>query len=103
MTPFNERILNNPQFRALVARRNRFSFTLAAIVLSVYAGFVGVAVFAPGLFAASFHGTSAWALGLIAGFLIQGFAFVMTGIYTRRANSEFDRLAQEAIRAGDAA
>ncbi|SEN72194.1 Uncharacterized membrane protein, DUF485 family [Gemmobacter aquatilis] len=103
MDPIHDKILADPRFRELVSRRNRFSFTLAVIVLAVYAGFVSVAVFNPALFASSFAGQSAWAWGLIAGFCIQGFAFVMTGIYTRRANGEFDRLAQDAIRGGKAA
>lgn len=103
MDTVHEKILANPRFHELVARRNRFSFTLAVIVLAVYAAFVCLAVFAPGVFSASVGGGSAWALGLIVGFCIQGFAFAMTGIYTRRANGEFDQLAQAAIRGGKAA
>lgn len=96
----HEKILNNPRFQELIARRNRFSILLSVIVLGVYAAFVAVAVFNPALFSAPVLGTSAWCVGLIAGFLIQGFAFVMTGIYTARANGEFDSLAREAIAGG---
>ena len=74
MDPIHDKILADPRFRELVSRRNRFSFTLAVIVLAVYAGFVSVAVFNPALFASSFAGQSAWAWGLIAGFCIQGWA-----------------------------
>ncbi|MBK5947036.1 hypothetical protein CCR83_11430 [Rhodobacter veldkampii DSM 11550] len=102
MVPVHEKILANQRFHELVARRNRFSVTLSLIVLAVYIGFVSVAVFNPALFSAPFLGTSAWCVGLIAGFCIQAFAFVMTGIYTLRANGQFDRLAREAIRGGQA-
>lgn len=98
MVPTHERILADPRFRQLVARRNRFAITLSLVVLSVYAGFVAVAIFDPALFSAPLFGTSAWCVGLVAGFCIQAFAFVMTGIYTTRANGQFDRLAREAIR-----
>lgn len=95
------KIMNSPQFHELVTKRNKFSFRLAAIVLVVYWAFVALAVYAPTVFATPISSTSVWPLGLIIGFLIQAFAFVMTGIYTLRANGEFDRLAKEAIRAGD--
>lgn len=97
MKPIHDRIMDSPDFQELVRRRNRFSFTLAVIVLGVYAAFVALAVLTPSAFARPFAGGSAWPLGLIAGFLIQAFAFVMTGIYTRRANGEFDELAKSAI------
>ena len=98
MVPTHEKILADPRFRQLVARRNRFAITLSLIVLGVYAGFVAIAVFAPSLFSMALFGTSAWCVGLIGGFCIQAYAFVMTGIYTTRANGQFDRLAREAIR-----
>lgn len=93
-----EKIAANPRFHDLTARRNRFSKILSAIVLAVYFIFIIFAVFFPGAFSTSFLGTSAWSLGLIVGFCIQAFAFVMTGIYTRRANGEFDTISQEVIR-----
>ncbi|AXQ95923.1 DUF485 domain-containing protein [Cereibacter sphaeroides] len=98
MVPIHEKILADPRFTQLVARRNRFAITLSIIVLAVYACFVVVAVFRPELFAMPVFGTSAWCVGLVAGFCIQAFAFAMTGIYTSRANGQFDRLAREAIR-----
>ena len=103
MDPIHEKILNNPRFHQLIARRNRFSIILSLIVLAVYAAFVLVAVSQPALFSAPLFGTSAWCVGLIAGFCIQIFAFAMTGICTARANGEFDRLAQDAIRGGQGA
>ena len=97
MDPIQTKILANPKFHELVARRNRFARLLTLIVLVVYAAFFGFAIFAPQLFGAPLSGTH-WAIGLLAGWVVQGFAFVMTGIYTRRANGEFDARAREILR-----
>ncbi|PZU88862.1 MAG: DUF485 domain-containing protein [Shinella sp.] len=90
-----DKIAEDPRFGELVRRRNRFSIILSCIVLSVYIAFVAVAVFNPALFSMPISGGSSWALGLIGGFVIQMFAFLMTGIYTARANGEFDALAKD--------
>ena len=97
-----DRIANDPRFAELVRRRNRFSLTLSIIVLGVYITFVSIAIFNPDLFSMPVIGGSKWAFGLLAGFAIQAFAFVMTGIYTRRANGEFDAIAKSVIAGAEA-
>lgn len=87
-----ERVATHPGFQEMTRKRNRFAVVLSVIVLAVYYSFVLVAVYAPAQFAAPLAEGLTWPIGLLAGFLIQGFAFVMTGIYVRRANSEFDAL-----------
>ena len=42
-----ERMRANPKFQELVARRGRFAWTLAAIVLTMFYGFVMVVAFNP--------------------------------------------------------
>ena len=42
-----ERMRANPKFQELVARRGRFAWTLAFIVLSMFYGFVMVVAFSP--------------------------------------------------------
>ncbi len=97
-----DKIANDPRFAELVRRRNRFSLLLSMIVLGVYISFVSIAVFRPDLFSMPVIGGSKWAAGLLGGFVIQLFAFVMTGIYTRRANGEFDALARSVIQGAEA-
>jgi len=87
-----ERVVAHPKFAELMAKRNRFALLLSAIVLAVYYSFVMVATLAPATFSSPLSEGMTWCLGLAAGFLIQAFAFVMTGIYVRRANGEFDAL-----------
>ncbi len=98
MDPVQEKILANPRFKELVARRNRFSFTLTALTLLVFGAYNVMAIFAPTFFAKPFLGLTIWSYGLICGFLVLGFSFLVTGIYTRRANGEFDALLKETLR-----
>ena len=44
-----ERIRSNPKFQELVSRRSRLAWTLSAIVLVGFYGFVMVVAFAPAL------------------------------------------------------
>ena len=90
MQPAYAKIEKDPRFAALVSKRNRFAVSLSLIVLAVFSAFVFIAVATPGLFASSVAEGSAWTWGLIAGWLIQIFAFLITGVYTLRANGEFD-------------
>jgi uncharacterized membrane protein (DUF485 family) len=92
-----DRIAEHPKFRELTGRRNRFSLLLSLIVLAVYYSFVLVAALKPGLFGSPLGEGMTWCIGLVAGFAIQIFAFLMTGVYVVRANGEFDALNRELI------
>ncbi len=93
-----DKIAADPRFMELVAKRNRFSLTLSFIVLGVYAIFVAIAIGTPALFASPIASGSVWTIGIIGGFCVQIFAFIMTGVYTARANGEFDRETKAIIR-----
>jgi uncharacterized membrane protein (DUF485 family) len=85
-----DRVVAHPKYKELLAKRNGFAGLLSVIVLVVFYGYVLTAALSPDTFASpAFTGTQ-WCVGLVGGFLIQAFAFVMTGIYVHRANGEFD-------------
>lgn len=90
--PTYDKVVAHPKFAELMKKRNRFALLLSAIVLGVYYTYVMIAALAPATFAAPIGEGYTWCLGLLAGFIIQGFAFVMTGVYVRRANGEFDAI-----------
>ncbi|THF56217.1 DUF485 domain-containing protein [Pseudothauera rhizosphaerae] len=92
-------IRRNPRFAELVARRTRFAAILSAIVLVVFYGFVMLVAFAPDLIALRLFEGSNLTLGIALG-LFQFIAFwVLTLVYVRRANGEFDELNNEIVRA----
>lgn len=98
MDPIHAKILANPKFHELVAKRNRFSVQLTIVTLAAFAAFVAYAIFLPAEFAAPVSEGGAVSKGMVAGFLELVLCVITTGIYTRRANGEFDALAREALR-----
>jgi len=97
MQPAYEKIAKDPRFAELVSKRNRFALALSFIVLGVFSAFVFVAVAGHGLFAAPLAEGSPWTWGIIGGWIIQIFAFLITGVYTARANGEFDSLIKSIV------
>ena len=93
------RVTNDPRFRQLVARRSRFAWTLAVVMLAIYYGFILIIAFAPALLGIPLAPGAVTTVGIPVGVLIIVAAFVLTGIYVRRANSEFDALNQQIVEA----
>lgn len=93
-----ERMRGNPKFQELVARRGRFAWTLAAIVLIMFYGFVMVVAFAPQSLGQPIAEGSRWTVGVVVELFMFIFFWVLTAVYVRRANTEFDALSQEVVR-----
>jgi uncharacterized membrane protein (DUF485 family) len=91
------RIRSNPKFVELVERRSRYAWTLSIIMLAIYYGFILVVAFAPGLLGVPLSAGAVTTVGIPVGILIIVAAFVLTGLYVRRANTEFDALNQEIL------
>ena len=87
-----QRILENPNFHELVAKRSRFAWSLAAVMLGLYLTFILLIAFAPQMLGMriSPDSVTTWGIPLGVGLILS--AFVLTGIYVQRANGEFDRL-----------
>lgn len=87
-----KRIEQNPQFQELVAKRERFAWTLSIIMLGLYVAFILLIAFEPQVLGTRISADSpvTWGIPLGVGLILS--AFVLTGIYVKRANGEFDRL-----------
>jgi uncharacterized membrane protein (DUF485 family) len=83
------RIRREPLFRELVNKRTRFAWALSAAMLVIYFGFILVIAFAPKVLGTPIGG-GVMTVGIPVGLLVIVSAFVLTGIYVYRANSEFD-------------
>ena len=81
---------DNPDFRELERTRGRLGWTLTAIMLVVYFGFVLMVAFAPKLMATPVFGTIS--LGFPLGLGVILCAILLTGLYVLRANDAFDTL-----------
>lgn len=87
-----DRIKNDPDFLELVRKRSRFAWTLTIVMLVIYFGFVLVIAFDPSLLAKPLSEGSVTTTGIPVGVGVIISAFILTGIYVRRANGEFDEL-----------
>ena len=91
-----ETIERSPAFQELVTRRTAFGWTLSALVFILYFGFILLVAFAPGLLGTPIGG-SVITLGIPVGLFVIVAAFVLTGLYVRRANSEYDALVRRIV------
>ena len=89
-----ERIEKTPQFKQLVAKRERFAWLLSAIMLGLYVTFILLITFAPQLLGTPISEGSVTTWGIPMGVGLIRSAFILTGIYAQRANGEFDALNQ---------
>jgi uncharacterized membrane protein (DUF485 family) len=89
-------IQNDPQFRELTRKRSRFAWLLTVLMLVIYLGFIFVVAFAPKELATPLGGITT--VGMPVGLFVIFSAIALTGIYVRRANSEFDQLTSSIVK-----
>lgn len=87
-----ETIKRDPNFQELVAKRSKFAWTLTVAMLVVYFAFILTIAFDPSALGTPLGDDTVTTVGIPVGMAIIVFAFALTGIYVRRANSEFDAL-----------
>jgi uncharacterized membrane protein (DUF485 family) len=87
-----EKIKNNPDYQELVSKRSSFAITLSVLMLVVYFAFILTIAFNPSALGTPLSSDSVTTIGIPVGISVIIFAFVLTGIYTKRANGEFDDL-----------
>lgn len=92
-----ERIRKNPKFAQLCRERGRLSLTLSLIVLVPYYAFMMTVAFNPTFFAEKLGNSPILTIGWPIGAVIIVGAWLLTGIYIRRANGEFEKLNKEII------
>ena len=89
-----KKIQSNPKYQKLVSTRSSYGWTLTWIMMVVYYGFILLIAFNKELLSAKMGaGVMSW--GMPIGLFVIIFTVVITGIYVRRANSEFDDLTAE--------
>lgn len=90
-----DKIKNDPNYINLIKTRSSFAKVLAAIMLIIYFGFVLIIAFDPELFGTPLSDNMVTTWGIIAGLGVIFSAFALTGIYVKRANTEFDELTKK--------
>ncbi len=87
-------IFENASFQALVRERTSFGWTLTIIMLVIYYGFILLVAFGKGFLATKIGG-GVTSVGVVLAFLVILAAFILTGVYTFRANGRYDDLAEQ--------
>jgi uncharacterized membrane protein (DUF485 family) len=87
-------IRRDPLFRELVNKRTRFAWQLSVAMLVIYFGFIAIIAFAPKVLATPI-GSGVTTVGIPVGLFVIISAFVLTGLYVYRANSEFDPITRQ--------
>lgn len=90
-----QEILRNPKFQELVQKQRTLSWTLTAIMLFIYIGFILLVAYNKEFLHSSFSGVISWGIPLGIGVIVA--SFVLCWVYASISNSAFDRLNQEAI------
>lgn len=87
-----DQIKADPNYQELVRKRSRFAIILTVLMLIVYFTFILTIAFEPQLLGTPLSSDSVTTVGIPVGVAVIVFAFIITGIYTKRANGEFDAL-----------
>mgnify|MGYP000550024017 FL=1 len=95
--PMVQKIQSHPKYLELRTKRNRLGIFLTALMLIVYYGYIALIAFDK-KFLAQPIGTGVTTLGIPIGMAVIVFTVIITGIYVRRANGEFDTLTKEILK-----
>lgn len=86
-----EKIKSLPQYHQLVKERSGLAWKLSIAMLVVYYGYILLLAFDPSFFTQIVSGQYV-SIGFPVGVGIIIFAFLLTGYYVKKANSDFDEL-----------
>ena len=90
------RVEQSSTYQKLVKTRSSYGWLLTALMMIVYYGFILLVAFGKG-FMSQRVGEGVITYALPIGLFVLVFTVIITGIYVRRANTEFDELT-EAVR-----
>lgn len=94
----SEKVRANPRFQELASKRSRFAWLLSIIVLGTYYSFMMIVAFKPDLVRTPLGEGWALSIGVPIGAIIIIGAWLLTGLYIRRANGEFEAMTQDILK-----
>lgn len=91
------RIEANPKYHRLVETRSRYSILMTAAVMLVYFGYILLIAFEGEWLGQKIGTGMTTSIGIPLGIGVILITIVLTNVYVRRANTEFDQLNAEII------
>lgn len=95
--PLVQKIQSHPKYLELRRKRNALGTMLTIAMLVVYYGFISLIAFDKSYLSQPM-GTGVTTIGVPIGMAVIVFTIVITAIYVRRANREFDALNQSLLK-----
>jgi uncharacterized membrane protein (DUF485 family) len=92
------KIRANPKYQQFVSMRSTYSIMMAVIGAVAYYGFIVLVAFDKGFLSQKLSAGMVTSIGIPIGVGVILFTIMITWIYVRRANSEFDDTTAEIIR-----
>jgi uncharacterized membrane protein (DUF485 family) len=92
-----DRVIKNPKFLEFVAMRSRYGIIMSILSAGAYYGFILLVAFDKELLATKI-GSGVMTLGVPLGVGVIAFTILLTWIYVRRANTEFDAINEAIIK-----
>ena len=92
------RIQANPKYQELKQKRSSFGWWLTLLMMVVYYGYIALIAWNKEFLSRPlFSDGSVTTIGVPIGMGVIIFTIIITGIYVRRANSEFDALTRDIL------
>ena len=85
-----DRVTANPKFHEFIAMRSRYSIIMAIVSAAAYYGFILLVAFNKEFLATKLGAGMVTIIGVPLGVGVIAFTILLTWIYVRRANTEFD-------------
>lgn len=95
--PVVDKIKTHPKYLELRRKRNSLGVLLTVLMLVVYYGYIGLIAFDKA-FLAQPLGAGVTTLGVPIGMGVIVFTIIITAIYVKRANGEFDQLTKDILK-----
>jgi uncharacterized membrane protein (DUF485 family) len=87
-----QKISQNPAYKELVTTRTRYGWIMTSLVLIIYFGFIYLVAFHKEYLAQKISENSIITYSIPVGIGVILCTVILTGIYVRRANTEFDAM-----------
>jgi uncharacterized membrane protein (DUF485 family) len=91
------RVSANPKYAELKSKRNGYGWIMTVLMMFAYYGYILLIAYDKE-FLAKKIGPGVTSLGIPMGIGVIAFTIIITWIYVRRANSEFDDMKDEVIK-----
>ena len=92
------RVKQNPKYADLVSTRNAYGWIMTALMMIAYFGYILLIAFNKEWLGAKVGEGWTMSIGIPIGLGVILFTIVITWIYVRRANNEFDDLKDQVLR-----